>query len=135
VRAVQTAVRVCVCARNNMATITPQVQGRPIRNVSPASTYTFIHKPPPSARPFRFQNGSRKKLPRARARRRAAFTPTVAQIVGDKLTKLANEYWATTSKELKSFNPKLIQDVYKQELSAFDESRAMLLEFSCYLEK
>ncbi|XP_076383980.1 RNA helicase aquarius [Megalopta genalis] len=63
--------------------------------------------------------------------------PTVEQINADRITQLANKYWAphTTDSHL-SFNPQIVEDIYVQEICAskFSIRRIMMLEFSQYLE-
>ncbi|KAG7202601.1 hypothetical protein KM043_009791 [Ampulex compressa] len=63
--------------------------------------------------------------------------PTVEQINADRITQLANKYWAphTTDTHL-PFNPQIVEDIYVQEICAskFSIRRIMMLEFSQYLE-
>ncbi|XP_043273212.1 RNA helicase aquarius [Venturia canescens] len=63
--------------------------------------------------------------------------PTVEQINSDRITQLANKYWAphTTEKHL-PFNAQIVEDIYIQEICAskFSIRRIMMLEFSQYLE-
>ncbi|XP_068993772.1 RNA helicase aquarius [Neodiprion pinetum] len=63
--------------------------------------------------------------------------PTVDQINADRITQLANKYWAphTTNSHLQ-FDPVIIEDIYIQEICAskFSIRRIMMLEFSQYLE-
>ncbi|KAL6255928.1 hypothetical protein P5V15_013168 [Pogonomyrmex californicus] len=63
--------------------------------------------------------------------------PTVEQINADRITQLANKYWAphTTDTHL-AFNPQVVDDIYIQEICAsrFSVRRIMMLEFSQYLE-
>ncbi|XP_076638535.1 RNA helicase aquarius isoform X1 [Colletes latitarsis] len=63
--------------------------------------------------------------------------PTVEQINADRITQLANKYWAphTTDSHL-PFNPQIVEDIYVQEICAskFSIRRIMMLEFSQYLE-
>ncbi len=63
--------------------------------------------------------------------------PTLDQIQADKLTNLANKYWAPhTLKEHADFNAGVITDIYTEDLKGTDFSvkRIMMLEFSQYLE-
>ena len=75
-----------------------------------------------------------KKQPQAK--RQKFFTPTVQEIVADSLTPLANQYWAPGKENLKAFNPKIVDDIYKNELAdkPLINDRVMLLELSSYLE-
>lgn len=63
--------------------------------------------------------------------------PTVQQIIADRITELAEKYWAPHSidKHLE-FNPDVIEDIYMQDIrgSNFSIRRIMILEFSQYLE-
>ncbi|CAL1675407.1 unnamed protein product [Lasius platythorax] len=63
--------------------------------------------------------------------------PTVEQINADRITQLANKYWAphTTDTHL-PFKPQIVEDIYVQEICAskFSIRRIMMLEFSQYLE-
>ncbi|XP_018395244.1 PREDICTED: intron-binding protein aquarius-like [Cyphomyrmex costatus] len=63
--------------------------------------------------------------------------PTVEQINSDRITQLANKYWAphTTNKHL-AFDSQVVDDIYVQEICAskFSVRRIMMLEFSQYLE-
>ena len=63
--------------------------------------------------------------------------PTVEQINADRITQLANKYWAphTTDSHL-PFNSQIVEDIYVQEICAskFSIRRIMMLEFSQYLE-
>nr|XP_058954982.1 RNA helicase aquarius-like [Pocillopora verrucosa] len=69
------------------------------------------------------------------AGRRRNAVPTVEQISSDRITKLASQYWAPGESK-KPFNPQIVDDIYKDEIkgSKFSVKRAMLLEFSQYLE-
>ena len=63
--------------------------------------------------------------------------PTMDQIQADRLTNLANKYWAPhTQKQHADFDGQVIRDVYAQDLRGADFSvkRVMMLEFSQYLE-
>ncbi|TRY75128.1 hypothetical protein TCAL_00660 [Tigriopus californicus] len=63
--------------------------------------------------------------------------PTLDQIQADRLTDLANSYWAPhTLKKHKDFDPQVIRDVYSNDLRGTDFSikRIMMLEFSQYFE-
>lgn len=68
-------------------------------------------------------------------KRRGGFAPTVQQINADILTQLANTYWAPHTNHL-PYDPKVIEKIYEKDLlgSSFSIQRAMLLEFSQYLE-
>ncbi|XP_072391042.1 RNA helicase aquarius isoform X1 [Diabrotica undecimpunctata] len=63
--------------------------------------------------------------------------PTVQQINADRITELADKYWAPHSIEnhLK-YDPDVIEDIYMQDIrgSNFSIRRIMVLEFSQYLE-
>ncbi|RZF44564.1 hypothetical protein LSTR_LSTR001322 [Laodelphax striatellus] len=63
--------------------------------------------------------------------------PTVDQINADRITQLANQYWAphTEQKHL-PYDSKVVDDIYITELlgSKFSIRRTMMLEFSQYLE-
>lgn len=65
-------------------------------------------------------------------------TPTVTEIISDRLTKLSLDYWAPSTsgnEEIKPFDPKIIEDIYYKEiLQENNLSRVMLLELSLYLE-
>jgi hypothetical protein len=66
------------------------------------------------------------------------FAPTVSEIITDPLTQISLEYWAPNSpKQLKPFDPQIIEMIYKQELveKSYNVSRIMLLELSRYLEQ
>jgi intron-binding protein aquarius len=62
----------------------------------------------------------------------------VKDIIADPITKLSLEYWAPNSPHKhKAFDPKIIEDIYYQQLVAqddFNTSKIMLLELSLYLE-
>ncbi|XP_046401770.1 RNA helicase aquarius isoform X1 [Ischnura elegans] len=63
--------------------------------------------------------------------------PTVDQINADRITQLANQYWAPhTSENHLPFDHKIVEDIYVQEIrgSSFAIRRIMMLEFSQYLE-
>uniref|UniRef100_A0A8C5HLF1 RNA helicase aquarius n=1 Tax=Gouania willdenowi TaxID=441366 RepID=A0A8C5HLF1_GOUWI len=62
--------------------------------------------------------------------------PSVSQINADYVTQLANKYWAPHAKNKLPFDPKVLEDVYDQEIlqSKFSIRKVMLLEFSQYLE-
>lgn len=63
--------------------------------------------------------------------------PTVEQINADRITQLANKYWAPhTMDSHLSFSSQIVEDIYIQELCAskFSIRRIMMLEFSQYLE-
>ncbi|XP_035724204.1 RNA helicase aquarius-like isoform X1 [Vespa mandarinia] len=63
--------------------------------------------------------------------------PTVEQINADKITQLANKYWAPHTTDIHlSFNSQIVDDIYIQEICAskFSIRRIMMLEFSQYLE-
>lgn len=63
--------------------------------------------------------------------------PTVEQINFDRITQLANEYWAPNSTATrKNFSPRVLEDVYLGEIVAtsFAIRKIMLLEFSRFLE-
>lgn len=49
---------------------------------------------------------------------------------------MASEYWTLekSQDELKDFNAKIVEDIYKKEISGGDQQRIKLLEFSHYLE-
>ena len=52
-------------------------------------------------------------------KRRGGLAPTVEQIQTDVITKTASLYWAPYSEEQKQpYNPRIINDIYKQELLA-----------------
>ena len=73
----------------------------------------------------------------AKSRRGRAHQPTLDQIQSDRLTKLANEYWALqTLKSHKAYDPKVIEDIYDNDLNTAESSlrRIMLLEYGQYLE-
>ncbi|XP_017796093.1 PREDICTED: intron-binding protein aquarius [Habropoda laboriosa] len=63
--------------------------------------------------------------------------PTVEQINADRITQLANKYWAPhTMDSHLPFNSQIVEDIYIQEICAskFSIRRIMMLEFSQYLE-
>ncbi|CAH1983375.1 unnamed protein product [Acanthoscelides obtectus] len=63
--------------------------------------------------------------------------PTIEQISADRITELAEKYWAPHSKEKHlDFDPNVIEDIYMQDIrgSNFSIRRIMVLEFSQYLE-
>ncbi|KAJ8912547.1 hypothetical protein NQ315_006618 [Exocentrus adspersus] len=64
-------------------------------------------------------------------------TPTVQQIISDRITQLAEKYWSPNSQEQHlAFDPDVIEDIYMQDIrgSNFSIRRIMVLEFSQYLE-
>ena len=64
--------------------------------------------------------------------KRRAVNPTVDQIETDRLTRIANEYWAPFSAcAKKPYEPRLIDDIYKREINGtlFNVRRIMLLEY------
>jgi len=62
------------------------------------------------------------------------FTPTVEEIVRDRLTQLSLQYWAGGADQ-KPFDPQVVEDIYAQELTVpLASQRIMLLELSHYLE-
>ncbi|XP_057663610.1 RNA helicase aquarius [Diorhabda carinulata] len=63
--------------------------------------------------------------------------PTVQQINADRITELAEKYWAPHSvEEHLEFDPDVIEDIYMQDIRGcnFSIRRIMILEFSQYLE-
>ncbi|XP_017876403.1 RNA helicase aquarius [Ceratina calcarata] len=63
--------------------------------------------------------------------------PTVEQINADRITQLANKYWAPhTMDSHLPFCSQIVEDIYVQEICAskFSIRRIMMLEFSQYLE-
>ncbi|XP_066993686.1 RNA helicase aquarius isoform X2 [Anabrus simplex] len=63
--------------------------------------------------------------------------PTVEQINADRITQLANQYWAPyTIENHLPFDEKVVDDIYVREIygSGFAIRRTMMLEFSQYLE-
>ncbi|XP_076151695.1 RNA helicase aquarius isoform X1 [Alosa pseudoharengus] len=62
--------------------------------------------------------------------------PSVSQINAEYVTQLANKYWAPLVKKKLPFDPKVIEDIYQNEIqkSKFAIRKIMLLEFSQYLE-
>ena len=63
------------------------------------------------------------------------FTPTVKDIITDKLTLLGLEYWADEQK--KPFEPKVVEDIYGDIFTKeqhYNLPSIMLLELSHYLE-
>ncbi|XP_072313298.1 RNA helicase aquarius isoform X2 [Eucyclogobius newberryi] len=65
-----------------------------------------------------------------------ATAPSVAQINAEYVTQLANKYWAPKAKNKLPFDPKVVKDIYDQEIlqSKFAIRKIMSLEFSQYLE-
>ncbi|XP_030764098.1 RNA helicase aquarius [Sitophilus oryzae] len=64
-------------------------------------------------------------------------TPTVQQIQTDRITQLAEKYWAPHTVENHfEFEPNVIEDIYMTDIrgSNFSIRRIMVLEFSQYLE-
>ncbi|KAG5894903.1 hypothetical protein JTB14_030608 [Gonioctena quinquepunctata] len=65
------------------------------------------------------------------------IAPTVQQIISDRITELAEKYWAPHSKQKHlPYDPDVIEDIYMQDIrgSNFSVRRIMILEFSQYLE-
>ncbi len=64
------------------------------------------------------------------------FTPTVKEIVTDRLTQLSLEYWlpGADGKPTRPFDPSVVEDIYRDELRELALPRIMLLELSHYLE-
>ncbi|PNF18780.1 hypothetical protein B7P43_G01661 [Cryptotermes secundus] len=63
--------------------------------------------------------------------------PTVDQINADRITQLANRYWAPyTIENHLPFDDRVVEDIYTKEIrgSNFSIRRIMMLEFSQYLE-
>lgn len=63
--------------------------------------------------------------------------PTVDQINADRITQLANQYWAPHTKQNHlPFDKAIVEDIYTREIfgSKFSIRRTMMLEFSQYLE-
>lgn len=58
-----------------------------------------------------------------------------ADVTQDSLTPLAQAYWAPGQSSLRPYEPRIIEDIYKQELVGGDSTRVTILEFSQYLEK
>lgn len=52
---------------------------------------------------------------------------------GDRIVQLSHEYWV--GENTKPFDPKVIEDVFTEELKSKRVSRLMALELSMYLEK
>lgn len=74
----------------------------------------------------------------APARQTASFNaPSVQDILQDTLTKISLEHWAPGSAKKSTFKPEVVEQIYKDEISApgATTSRLMLLELSFYLEK
>ncbi|KAL1512806.1 hypothetical protein ABEB36_002332 [Hypothenemus hampei] len=64
-------------------------------------------------------------------------TPTIQQLQKDRITQLAEKYWAPHStKKHGEFNSDVVEDIYMQDIrgSNFSIRRIMVLEFSQYLE-
>ena len=70
------------------------------------------------------------------AQRFRKVLPTLGEIESDKLTKLSAEFWAPhTLKSHKSYDPAVIEDIYKSDLNTESpQRRVMLLEYSQYME-
>ena len=63
------------------------------------------------------------------------YFPTVRQLVLDRVGVVARDNWAPTLEKFPTFNPKIVQNLYQQELYGFEKtSQIMFLEFSQYLE-
>ncbi|KAF2905333.1 hypothetical protein ILUMI_00835 [Ignelater luminosus] len=65
------------------------------------------------------------------------IAPTVEQLNADRITQLAEKYWAPHSSENHvPFDPEIIEDIYMQDIrgSNFSIRRIMVLEFSQYME-
>nr|XP_018901599.1 PREDICTED: intron-binding protein aquarius [Bemisia tabaci] len=62
--------------------------------------------------------------------------PTIDQINADRITQLANQYWAPNAKNKEQYDPKIIEDIYYKEIlgSKFSLRRVMMLELSQFLE-
>ncbi|XP_065342666.1 RNA helicase aquarius [Cloeon dipterum] len=63
--------------------------------------------------------------------------PTLEQINADRITQLANQYWAPYAAEKRlPFNSKVVDEIYCKEIkeSNFAVRRIMMLEFSQYVE-
>ncbi|KAJ3647430.1 hypothetical protein Zmor_019309 [Zophobas morio] len=63
--------------------------------------------------------------------------PTVEQINADRITELADKYWApNTTHNEESFDSSVVEDIYMQDIrgSNFSIRRIMVLEFSQYME-
>lgn len=68
---------------------------------------------------------------------KTSATPTVDQIISDRITQLANQYWAPYSAGTHlPFDAAIVEDIYFKEIlnSKFSIRRVMMLEFSQYLE-
>lgn len=70
------------------------------------------------------------------AKKLRTFLPTVKDIISDNLTPIANAFWAPGNKDLKPFNPEIIDEIYEKELQNAPQvnDRIILLELSSYLE-
>ncbi|XP_030641850.1 RNA helicase aquarius [Chanos chanos] len=70
------------------------------------------------------------------ARVKKTSAPSVSQINAEYVTQVSNKYWAPHVKNKLPFDPKLIEDIYQNEIlkSKFAIRKIMLLEFSQYLE-
>lgn len=77
------------------------------------------------------------KTSEAPSRQTASFNaPSVQDILQDTLTKISLEHWAPGSAKKSTFKPEVVEQIYKDEISApgATTSRLMLLELSFYLE-
>lgn len=87
------------------------------------------------------KGNKRKSTPKETSLKKAKVTaPTVTEIIGDELTQLSLKYWAPLGADQDksqrlSYNPKIIEDIYHNELKRYNLKRIMLLEVSHYLEK
>jgi intron-binding protein aquarius len=65
-----------------------------------------------------------------------ASMPTIDDIIHDRLTPIANMYWAPGQTSLRPFDAKVIEDIFQQELidAPTVSERVVLLELSSYLE-
>jgi len=68
-------------------------------------------------------------------KKRRILAPTVQEIIGDALTSLSLDYWASEASN-RPYDPRIIEDIYFKELKPkqFELQRIMLLEVSHYLE-
>eukprot|EP00954_Amorphochlora_amoebiformis_P029332 1393007-Amorphochlora_amoeboformis.AAC.2 len=86
----------------------------------------------------RAAKGDKKSNSKRRKVSKPGAAPSVKDIVNDRLTPLANAYWALGKKSLRPYDSKVIEEIYKNELSGEKikaiTARAVLLEFSSYLE-
>jgi intron-binding protein aquarius len=66
---------------------------------------------------------------------RSGAFPTVDEIQSDPLTAIADKFWSPALEMLPEFDGSIVEKVFTEDIEPAKNSRLVLLEFSCYLER